>query len=58
MTMSAARSWSGHFIGARRFLFEALPDVFPQGFYTDTEHALWERFMQEEQEIRDRSGQH
>ncbi|WP_319521668.1 hypothetical protein [uncultured Desulfosarcina sp.] len=34
-------------LGGQRFLFEVLPDVFPQGFLTDTELILWGRFYDE-----------
>jgi hypothetical protein len=30
--------------GGQRFLFETIPDLFPQGFLTDTERILWGRF--------------
>lgn len=32
----------------RKFLFEIRPDVFPQGFLTDTEIELWGRFLTRE----------
>lgn len=30
-----------------RFLYEARPDVFPAGYLTDTETALWGLFYEE-----------
>jgi len=35
--------------GVKRFLFEILPDMFPQGYLTETELALWSRFFKEQQ---------
>jgi hypothetical protein len=40
--------------GGQRFLFEAIPDIFPQGFMTDTERALWARFYNEQKERREK----
>jgi len=34
---------SGGGLGAQRFLYEVAPDIFPQGFLTDKEIALWDR---------------
>jgi len=34
-------------MGGRRFLFEVRPDIFPQGFLTETELALWSKFFDE-----------
>jgi len=34
-----------HFRG--RFLFELMPDMFPEGLLTDTEIELWERHYEE-----------
>jgi hypothetical protein len=35
-------------MGGQRFLFEAIPDLFPQGFLTDIEIGLWARFYDEQ----------
>jgi hypothetical protein len=34
---------SGGLGGINRYLFEVAPDLFPQGFLTDIEIALWAR---------------
>jgi hypothetical protein len=31
----------------RAFLFEARPDLLPEGFLTETELGLWSRFYEE-----------
>lgn len=36
--------------GTKRFLFEVRPDLFPQGFLTKVEIALWLRYMEYLQE--------
>ena len=33
-----------------RFLFEIRPDIFPEGFLTEHEIALWARFFEEKQQ--------
>jgi hypothetical protein len=30
--------------GGQRFLFEIIPDLFPQPYLTDVERVLWARF--------------
>ena len=30
-----------------RFLYEARPDIFPEGFLTNAEIELWERFYED-----------
>jgi len=37
-------------MGARRFLFEVVPDLMPFDHLTDVEAGLWGRFMSEENE--------
>jgi len=37
-----------------RFLFEVLPDIFPEGYLTDTEVELWEMHYQEQNERADK----
>lgn len=33
--------------GGQRFLFEIIPDIFPEGFLTEAERLLWGRFYTE-----------
>ena len=33
----------------QRFLYEIRPDIFPQGYLTDTELELWGLFYQEKE---------
>jgi hypothetical protein len=35
-----------------RFLFEILPDYFPQGRFTATERGLWARYFEEKEKSR------
>ncbi len=48
MILSAKAYPSG---GGQRFLFELLPDLFPWGYFTEVEHALWHRYDQELEKI-------
>jgi len=54
--MCAARGMHGAVTGARRFLFEILPDLFWQGYYTELEDAIWARFLEDESERMRRDG--
>lgn len=38
---------SGGGLGSQRFLYEARPDLFPQGFLTEAEIMLWIKFAEE-----------
>jgi len=38
-----------------RFLFEARPDLFPEGYLTDTETAIWGKWY-EERNARQKQG--
>lgn len=40
----------------KRFLFEARPDLFPEGLLTDTEIELWTMFEKELEKSRDASS--
>jgi hypothetical protein len=33
--------------GGQRFLFEVIPDLFPQPYMTEAERLLWQRFYVE-----------
>lgn len=33
--------------GGQRFLYEVLPDLFPYGFYSEVENALWAKYDKE-----------
>jgi hypothetical protein len=37
-----------------RFLFEARPDIFPEGYLTPTETAIWGMYYKERNEDRKR----
>jgi len=39
-----------------RFLFEARPDLFPQGMLTQLETELWSMFYDEREKTRKRNG--
>jgi hypothetical protein len=50
--MSCERSgMSGTVTGARRFLFEIIPDLFPFGFYSEIEDQVWGLFFAEQKEM-------
>lgn len=38
---------TGGVTGVRRYLFELLPDLYPEGFLTNTEIETWALFMRE-----------
>jgi hypothetical protein len=44
--------------GGHRFLFEVIPDLFPQPFLSELERALWERHYEEREEARKRMKKH
>jgi len=33
------------------FLFQVLPDIFPQGFLTNIEAELWAKFLEEQKNL-------
>ena len=33
--------------GSQRFLYEVAPDIFPHGYLTEVEIALWDRYYTE-----------
>jgi hypothetical protein len=39
-----------------RFLFEARPDLFPEGYVTDVEMQVWNFYYQERNEMAKRNG--
>ena len=42
--------------GGQRFLYEVRPDIFPQGFLTQTETELWSLYYQELSEEQKQNG--
>ena len=44
LKLGANYGFSGYFSGCRKFLFETIPDIFPEQQLTMNEVALWQRY--------------
>jgi len=42
--------------GGQKFLYEHSPDIFPQGFLTETEIALWAMHYSKQMESKENNG--